>query len=282
MKKEISRIDFLKYVGVITARVVFGGVGLSPSEMVIQPEKEKQLAQIIRKGPPDKPWVALTIDDCWNLRGGEILDICAKYEHPPRLTFFPVGQIVEKNPEIWRQVAARGHEIGNHTYGHEYLEKEKLGERGIFETIKKANEVILQATGTTPRFFRPPGMYGFTKMNDYCNWLREIIFKCNLPYVALWSMDSYTAAIKPGQENGENDPEIIKRIISHCSEAKNGDIILMHLNKWDLGAIEQVIAELLKSEMKLVTLSELLGVVSLKNKQNELSTEGEYEKYYKF
>ena len=156
MKKEILRRDFLKYAGAITARVVFGGVGLNPSEMVIQPEKETQLAQIIRKGLPDKPWVALTIDDCWNLKGVEkILKICEKYEDSPCLTFFPVGQMVEKDPEIWRQITAGGHEIGNHTYGHEYLDKEKLGKEGILGTIKKANEAIFQATGRLLDFFDP-------------------------------------------------------------------------------------------------------------------------------
>jgi len=280
MKKEISRRDFLKYAGVIAARVFFGGVDLNSSKMVIQPEREMRLAQIVRKGPSDKPWVALTFDDCWDLEGVKrILKVCEEYEDSPRITFFPVGQIVEKDPEIWRQVAAGGHEIGNHTYGHEYLDKEKLGKEGILGTIKKANEAIFQATGTTPRFFRPPGMYGFTKMNDYCNWLREIILKCNLPYVALWSMDSYTGAIKPGQENGENDLEIIERIISHCSEAKNGDIILMHLNKWDLGAIQQIITSLIRRGIKLVTLSELCGVVPFKNNQNKLPKRKYYRDY---
>jgi peptidoglycan/xylan/chitin deacetylase (PgdA/CDA1 family) len=283
MREKISRREFLKGAGGIAAHLILGSAGLNSFEITSPLEQEKKLAQIIKRGPSDKPWVSLTIDDCWNLKGvKEILDFCNKYKELPRLTFFPVGQIVEKDPMLWREVVKTGHEIGNHTYGHEHLRVDNLGEKGIIETIKKANEIIFQATRATPHFFRPPGMYGFTKMDDYCNWLRGIIFDCNLSYVALWSVDSYTGAIKPGQDNEEDDSEIIERIISHCSKAKNGDIILMHVNKWDLGAIEQIIASLIERGIKLVTLSELCGIVSFENKQNDLSKKSirEYEEYY--
>jgi peptidoglycan/xylan/chitin deacetylase (PgdA/CDA1 family) len=258
MEEKISRRDFLKGMGVIAARAV---LGLNPFEPVRQPEEEKQLAQIIRRGPSDKPWAALTIDDCWSLEGGKrILEFCGRYK--ARFTFFPVGRMVEKDPKLWVEVVEAGHELGNHTYGHELLDRENLGEEGIIATIKKANEAIFRATGVAPRFFRPPYMYGFTKLDSYCNWLRGTIFDCGLPFVALWSRDSYTQAIKPGQEAGETEEEIVERIVSVGSSAKNGDIFLMHINKWDLGAIGRIIAGLSERGIRLVTLSELVGIVS--------------------
>jgi len=258
MEEKISRRDFLKGMGAIAARAV---LGLNPFEPVRQPEKEKQLAQIIRRGPSDKPWVALTIDDCFDLEGvKKILEFCGSYK--ARVTFFPVGRMVEKDLELWAEVVKAGHELGNHTYGHEWLDVNKLGEEGIIATIKKANEAIFQAAGVAPRFFRPPGMYGFTKLDNYCNWLRGMIFDCSLPFVALWSGDSYTQAIKPGQEAGETEEKIVERIVSVGSSAKNGDIFLMHINKWDLGAIGRIIAGLSDRGIRLVTLSELVGLVS--------------------
>ena len=258
MEEKISRRDFLKDMGAMAVRAV---LGLNPFELVRQPEKEKQLAQIIRRGPGDKPWVALTIDDCWSLEGVKrILEFCESYK--ARVTFFPVGRMVEKDPELWTEVVKAGHELGNHTYGHEQLDVNKLGEEGIIRTIKKANQVIFQAAGVAPRFFRPPYMYGFTKLDNYCNWLRGMIFDCSLPFVALWSGDSYTQAIKPGQEAGETEEKIVERIVSVGSSAKNGDIFLMHINKWDLGAIGRIIAGLTENGMRLVTLSELCSVDS--------------------
>jgi len=274
MKEKISRREFLRMLKGATVQLFYVNWGLNLFELGSQPEQEVQLAQIIRKGPSDKPWIALTVDDCWSLGGvAKILEVCAKYK--ARVSFFPVGKMVDRDPELWKEIVVRGHEIGNHTYGHEYLDKEKVGEEGIFATIEKANDAIFRATGLFPRFFRPPGMYGFTKMNDYCNELRRMIFKSNLPFVALWSRDSYSGAIKLGREAGETDDKIVERIVSVGSSAKNGDIVLMHVNKWDLGAIERVIANLTDKGIRLVTLSKLCGILPRPSIQNMAGSRNE-------
>ena len=38
-----------------------------------------------------------------------------------RATFFVVGLLAEAHPELVREVARRGHEIGSHTHNHELI-----------------------------------------------------------------------------------------------------------------------------------------------------------------
>jgi len=75
-----------------------------------------------------------------------------------RITFFVVGQdaALEKNRDALRQLAAAGHEIGNHSHRHEpwlHLYSEEELERELVE----AEEHIEAATGRRPNAFRGPG-----------------------------------------------------------------------------------------------------------------------------
>ena len=46
----------------------------------------------------------------------KVLDILARYD--VKATFFMVGENIDKHPEVFEQVVAAGHSIGNHTYNH--------------------------------------------------------------------------------------------------------------------------------------------------------------------
>ena len=48
----------------------------------------------------------------------QILDILKEYD--VKATFFVVGSLAEKNPEIIKRIYEEGHAIGNHTYSHRY------------------------------------------------------------------------------------------------------------------------------------------------------------------
>jgi peptidoglycan/xylan/chitin deacetylase (PgdA/CDA1 family) len=71
------------------------------------------------RGPRDRRALALTFDDGPGESTPEILEILA--EHAVPATFFQCGANVDRLPEIAFEVAARGHEIGNHSYSHPYL-----------------------------------------------------------------------------------------------------------------------------------------------------------------
>ena len=75
-----------------------------------------------------------------------------------KITFFVVGQdaALERNYGPLKDIAAAGHEIGNHSFSHEpWLHLESEGK--IEREIGSAEERIAQATGQRTAGFRGPG-----------------------------------------------------------------------------------------------------------------------------
>src|SRR5262249_22743229 len=69
--------------------------------------------------PTGSKRVAITFDDGPSETTPHILDLLS--EHGASATFFQVGANVRRLPNVARDVADRGHIIGNHTYSHPYL-----------------------------------------------------------------------------------------------------------------------------------------------------------------
>jgi peptidoglycan/xylan/chitin deacetylase (PgdA/CDA1 family) len=74
------------------------------------------------------------------------------------LTFFVVGADLESpdNGARLRALAERGHELGNHTFDHQY-DLTRRGAPEIREQIERANHAIATGTGQRPTGFRAPG-----------------------------------------------------------------------------------------------------------------------------
>ena len=106
----------------------------------------------------DSKKVLLTFDDGPNpLYTPQILSILD--EHQIKAVFFVVGEAVEQHPEILRTMDEKGHIIGNHTFSHRAIDS--ISEERLIEEVYKTDEVILNLTGKTPAYFRPPtGAYG--------------------------------------------------------------------------------------------------------------------------
>ena len=71
-----------------------------------------------------------------------------------RATFFMCGQERPPLPAIAREVAAAGHEIGNHTDSHPRFDFHRPN--FIYREMALAQETIPPITGVTPRLFRAP------------------------------------------------------------------------------------------------------------------------------
>lgn len=74
------------------------------------------------------------------------------------LTLFAVGADLgrERNQRALERAVSRGHEIGNHSYSHAY-DLTRQSAQVLEADIQRANRVIEEATGFTPRGFRAPG-----------------------------------------------------------------------------------------------------------------------------
>lgn len=77
-------------------------------------------------------------------------------EHGAKATFFVIGEKVEKHPELAREIVARGHQLGNHTFGHPSAMFWGAGPGRTRREIEGANRAIGKVTGVVPRWFRAP------------------------------------------------------------------------------------------------------------------------------
>ena len=92
--------------------------------------------------------------DAFELRCGDstrrLLDLFAR--RSATATFFFLGWVAERLPELVAEVAAAGHEIGSHGYDHRVLPD--LGREGFAEDLRRTAAVIEDLTGARPRAFR--------------------------------------------------------------------------------------------------------------------------------
>jgi peptidoglycan/xylan/chitin deacetylase (PgdA/CDA1 family) len=110
------------------------------------------LAPSVYRGTDTRAAIALTFDDGPSESTVELLDILARHE--AAATFFQCGANVRRLPHVSRQVAAAGHEIGNHSDTHPklYFQSQEF----IYRELADAQKTIEQATGILPRLFRAP------------------------------------------------------------------------------------------------------------------------------
>ncbi len=195
---------------------------------------------------PDKPMVALTFDD--GPKPGvtdEILDVLEEYN--VRATFFIIGIRLQKPEElaIVKRAIGLGCEIGNHTWTHDRLTRQTLGEKRF--AIRETNKIVFDATGYQMRFVRPPGGYYDP---DVCRVAKEEGMA-----VAKWAQSGNVM---------ERDPKLIaqnvQKQIVNGKELEDGDIILLHDTKpYMVDAVKIMIPQLLEEGYQLVTVWELIN-----------------------
>ncbi|GIN72110.1 hypothetical protein J14TS2_25850 [Bacillus sp. J14TS2] len=208
-------------------------------------EQEKRKAEERAKQQKNSPahnsdgkYVALTFDDGPSAEvTPRVLETLA--QHDAKATFFMIGNQVEAYPEIAQQVAAAGHEIGNHTVDHADLSK--LDPESIRNEIGQSADSIEQATGIRPYFVRPPyGAYNDAVINDVANQGDTLI---------QWSVDSLDWQSK-------NANAVISEI---QKEIASGAIVLMHdIHPSTADALPQLLDWLESQGYQFVTVSQLL------------------------
>jgi len=109
-------------------------------------------APSVWRGDVTRRSLALTFDDGPSESTPAILEILARYNVPA--TFFICGANADRLPSVARQIAAAGHEIGNHSYSHPYLFR--LSPASIAVELRRAQDTIHAHTGAMPRWFRAP------------------------------------------------------------------------------------------------------------------------------
>jgi len=112
-------------------------------------------AHTFYRGSTEKKLIALTFDDGPHPDCAPQLVALLQQFHI-HATFFVVGTLALKNPQLVRQEYAAGNEIGNHTY-HHIQPLKSIPEWEVATEIIADGEVIKSITGVAPHLFRPPG-----------------------------------------------------------------------------------------------------------------------------
>ncbi len=152
--------------------------------------------------------IALTFDDGPEKENTPaILEVLKKYHI--FATFFCIGEKINKNPEILLQTHQAGHQIGNHTFTHDFW-FDLFSTRKMIGEIEKTNIRIMEITGEKPLFFRPP--YGVTTPT-----MKRALKKFNLLSIG-WGVRSLDTVTK-------SKKKVQNRVLS---KIKSGDIIVFH------------------------------------------------------
>ena len=221
------------------------GVTLTPQRMFGQPvTPEKEDAQIsphlVTHGPGFGNRIALTFDD-GPTPGVTELVLKQLADHKLHATFFMIGANVKAYPALAKEVADAGHEIGNHSWDHPMLIS--MSEEKVDSQIQRTQDIIHEATGKTPVWFRPP--YGaFSKDRQ-----GHIPATKGLG-IALWSVD-------PRDWSQPGSSAITSRVVTSTGP---GSIVLLHdLHPQTAAAVPDMLNQLEEKDFNMVHLSGFLG-----------------------
>lgn len=81
-----------------------------------------------------------------------ILEMLAR--HDTKATFFTLGWIAERYPQLVRRIVAGGHELASHGFGHERASD--LTERAFLDDITRAKSILEDLGGVAVRGYRAP------------------------------------------------------------------------------------------------------------------------------
>ena len=156
---------------------------------------------------PSAHTIALTFDDGPNPAvTPRLLDLLDR--HNARATFFLIGRFARACPDIVREIAGRGHAIGNHTETHPHLVF--LPMRRVLAELVECQQSIGVITGTMPSLMRPP-------FGGRGPQLPAAIKESGLKKVVTWTLMGHDWS--PGGK---------QRLIARLSRVHGTDVVVFH------------------------------------------------------
>lgn len=239
-----------QYIIVVVALLFAAGIIYSEEDNITVFSQNEPSA--IYSVQTDKKIVALTFDISWGeIRTEPILKILEDKE-VKKATFFLSSPWSQSHTNIVSKIVKDGYEIGSH--GHKHVNYSGLSDAQVREQITKANEILTQVTGKSPKLIRLPN-------GDFNK--RVLGVANELGYQAIqWDTDSLDWK-NPGVDR------IVNRVVT---KAHPGDIILLHASdscKQTHEALPQIIDQLRAKGYEFVTVSELIEQTRVSNQQVE-------------
>ncbi|MBB6735788.1 polysaccharide deacetylase family protein [Cohnella zeiphila] len=159
-----------------------------------------------------------------------ILDTLDK--HRAKAIFFVNGFRVQKHPGLLKEIDERGQTVGNHTWSHAMLGKEKPDK--VREEIGKTQDIVKETIGKTPVFFRPPNASGNADTH-------AAVKEYGMLYMT-WSVGSLDWEMS-GDKIKDKTAAIVKNV---SEQLHSGSNILMHELPWTGTALDALLTDLEK------------------------------------
>lgn len=205
----LNKEKMLAYgISVLTVIMLFGIANISMiNKDVVETSSNIQATLPIYNVQTEEKKVAFTMNCAWSAEDIEkILEVLNN--NNVQITFFMVGDWVDKNPEAVKKIHEAGHEIGNHSNTHPHVNN--LTYEQNLEEIEKCSQKIEQLTGTKPTLYRAP--YG-----EYNETVIKVAFENGYSAIQ-WNRDTLDYQALTGEQ-------MWKRI---GEKLQSGDIILSH------------------------------------------------------
>lgn len=154
-------------------------------------------------------------------------------------TYFPVGNVAIRYPDVIRDFVASGHEIGNHSYTHGDMRQMKI--ETLRHEVAETNRILRELGGSSTLFRPPYGRYS----QDLLQVVRE-----EGSQAVLWNVDTRDWKVR--------DPD---KIVEHVTTAAgSGSVLLLHSTyPTTADALPRVISSLREKNCEFVTLSDWIA-----------------------
>ena len=200
-KRSLASIGFCFLIGALSATAA-----ISSTVRAVQTAATPKEVPIYRVASDSKQ-VAISFDAAWGDEQTEdLLNILDTYD--VKATFFLVGDWVEHFPDDVKEIASRGHDIGNHSDTHPHMPQLSVSDETA--EIQRCNDKIEALTNRVPTLFRAP--YG-----DYNNDLVNTVKSLGM-YCVQWDVDSLDWKDPTPEQLTQN---VLKKVT-------DGSIVLMH------------------------------------------------------
>jgi peptidoglycan/xylan/chitin deacetylase (PgdA/CDA1 family) len=164
-----------------------------------------------------------------------------------KATFFPIGQHVSWHPDILRQVVARDHTIGSHSWSHVNLAKKSLPEAKD-EIENGVSAVAITAGRPLAPFFRFPGLSQTPELTAYLAERNIGIFSIDV--------DSFDFKLK-------NPDKVITSVMTKLEKRGKGIVLMHDFQPSTALALPTLLQQLKAKGFKIVHLKAKNPVVSL-------------------
>ena len=223
-------------VSILTVAVLIGIANINSIKAIPTSTSERYIP--IYKVQTQKKQVAITMNCAWSAQDIDSILETLKNNNV-KITFFMVGDWIDKYPEAVKKIYEAGHEIGSHSNTHPHVNK--LSAEKNLEEIQLSVNKIEKITGSKTNLYRTPyGEYNDTVIKT----AQE-----NGYYPIQWNLDTL-------DYEGLTGEEMWNRI---KDKLENGSIILSHNGtKHTADSLDMLIKNIKNKGYEIVKVSDLI------------------------